>query len=104
MSVLIEHFAAATAALMAGRREGGVMADAPGDRNRGPRPPGYPPVRTGPGPLELEIAGLAFSGERPSNRFSQSMMVSLPCLAAIRSMVFWDAASSPLRPVIKARR
>jgi len=34
MSVLIEHFAAATAALIAGRREGGVMADAPGDRNR----------------------------------------------------------------------
>jgi len=33
MSVLIEHFAAATAALMAGRREGGVMADAPRDRN-----------------------------------------------------------------------
>jgi len=39
MSVLIEHFAAATAALMAGRREGGVMTDAPGDRNRPDRPP-----------------------------------------------------------------
>jgi hypothetical protein len=27
LSVLIEHFAAATAALSAGRREGGVMAE-----------------------------------------------------------------------------
>jgi len=33
MSVLIEHFAAATAALSAGRREGGVMAEPPPDRN-----------------------------------------------------------------------
>jgi hypothetical protein len=33
MSVLIEHFAAATAALSAGRREGGVMTEAAGFGN-----------------------------------------------------------------------
>jgi hypothetical protein len=35
-SVLIEHFAVATAALSAGRREGGVMAEAAAEYNRGP--------------------------------------------------------------------
>jgi hypothetical protein len=35
-SVLIEHFAAATAALSAGRRKGGVMAEAGGKYNRAP--------------------------------------------------------------------
>jgi hypothetical protein len=34
LSVLIEHFAVATAALSAGRREGGVMAEAVGEYNQ----------------------------------------------------------------------
>jgi hypothetical protein len=34
LSVLIEHFAVATAALSAGRREGAVMAEAVGEYNR----------------------------------------------------------------------
>jgi hypothetical protein len=34
LSVLIEHFAVATAALSAGRWEGGVMADAVGEYNQ----------------------------------------------------------------------
>jgi hypothetical protein len=34
LSVLIEHFAVATAALSAGRREGGVMAEAGGEYNQ----------------------------------------------------------------------
>jgi len=34
VSVLIEHFAAATAAHCAGRREAGVMTEAPADDNR----------------------------------------------------------------------
>src|SRR5262249_47280422 len=34
LSVLIEHFAVATAALSAGRREGGVMAEAAGEYNQ----------------------------------------------------------------------
>jgi hypothetical protein len=34
LSVLIEHFAVATAALSAGRREGGVMAEAIGEYNQ----------------------------------------------------------------------
>jgi len=34
LSVLIEHFAIATAALSAGRREGGVMAETSGEFNR----------------------------------------------------------------------
>jgi len=34
LSVLIVHFAVATAALSAGRREGGVMADAVGEYNQ----------------------------------------------------------------------
>jgi hypothetical protein len=36
MSVLIEHFTAATAAHCAGRREAGVMTEAPADDNPGP--------------------------------------------------------------------
>jgi len=36
VSVLIEHFAAATAAHCAGRREAGVMTEAPADDNPGP--------------------------------------------------------------------
>jgi hypothetical protein len=34
LSVLIEHFTVATAALSAGRREGGVMAEAVGEHNQ----------------------------------------------------------------------
>jgi hypothetical protein len=33
LSVLIEHFTVATAALSAGRREGGYMAERPGKDN-----------------------------------------------------------------------
>src|SRR6266568_2552784 len=37
LSVLIEHFTVATAALSAGRRKAGVMAEARGEYNRGRR-------------------------------------------------------------------
>jgi len=36
LSVLIEHFTVATAALSAGRRKGGVMAEASAKYNRNP--------------------------------------------------------------------
>jgi len=36
LSVLIEHFAIATAALSAGRRKGGVMAEATAKYNQNP--------------------------------------------------------------------